>query len=85
MDWSHVTWRKASYTGNHGGNCVEVGLWRKASHSGSNGGDCIEATRLGPLVGVRDSKHPDGPKLAFTPREWTTFTSDIKSGRYDCS
>jgi hypothetical protein len=24
MDLSHVTWRKASYSGNNGGGCVEV-------------------------------------------------------------
>jgi hypothetical protein len=33
MDLSHVTWRKASYSGDNGGECVEVGTaWRKASY-----------------------------------------------------
>jgi hypothetical protein len=37
-------WRKASYSGNGGGSCVEVGTaWRKASYSGNGGGDCVEA------------------------------------------
>lgn len=85
MDWSRVTWRKAAYSGSNGGDCVEVGIWRRSSYTGNHGGNCVEAIRLGPMVGVRDSKHPDGAKLAFTPREWTTFTSNIKSGRYDRS
>jgi hypothetical protein len=42
MDISHVTWRKASYSGANGGGCVEVGVWRKASYSGANGGGCVE-------------------------------------------
>ena len=28
---------------------------------------------------VRDSKSPDGPKLAFTPDGWRTFTRQVKS------
>jgi hypothetical protein len=35
-------WRKSSYSGNNGTNCVEVTTWRKASYSGNNGGDCVE-------------------------------------------
>jgi len=30
------------------------------------------------MVAVRDSKDPDGPKLAFTPDQWTAFTSTVK-------
>jgi hypothetical protein len=33
------------------------------------------------LVAVRDSKDPDGPRLAFTPVGWQAFTGLIKSGR----
>ncbi len=39
---SDVTWRKASYSGGNGGECIEVGVWRKATHSGGNGGGCVE-------------------------------------------
>jgi hypothetical protein len=42
MDLSEVTWRKASYSGDNGGACIEVGVWRKASYSGGNGGACVE-------------------------------------------
>jgi Domain of unknown function (DUF397) len=74
MESSHVTWRKASYSGANGGGCVEVGVWRKSSYSGANGGDCVEVASTGqPLVAVRDSKDPNGPKLAFTPQAWESF------------
>jgi hypothetical protein len=40
MELSHVTWRKASFSGSNS-QCVEVGVWRKASYSGSNS-NCVE-------------------------------------------
>ena len=41
--------------------------WRKSSYSGANGGECIEVAATGkPLIAVRDSKDPNGPKLALT-------------------
>ncbi|MEV3921132.1 DUF397 domain-containing protein [Actinomadura coerulea] len=68
MDLTNVTWRKASRSGENGGNCVEVaGLpWRKSSHSGENGGDCVELAGAAGAVAVRDSKDPDGPVLLLT-------------------
>jgi hypothetical protein len=55
-----MTWRKSSFSGSNGGNCVEV-AWAKSSFSGSNGGSCVEvASTLGAL---RDSKNPSGPVL----------------------
>ena len=53
--------------------------WRKSSHSGSNGGACVEVGTAGPAVAVRDSKHPDGPLLAFTVDIWRTFTEQVKA------
>jgi Domain of unknown function (DUF397) len=53
--------------------------WRTSSHSGSNGGTCVEIATAGPAVAVRDSKHPDGPLLAFTPATWKTFTDQVKA------
>ena len=35
-------WRKSSYSGNNGGNCVEVATWRKSSYSGNSGANCVE-------------------------------------------
>ena len=52
--------------------------WRKSTYS-NNGGSCLEVASCGPhAVAIRDSKDPDGPKLAFTPAQWTAFTSTIK-------
>lgn len=65
MDLSHVTWRKASYSGNNGGGCVEVARTPVAG------------------VAVRDSKDPDGPKLAFSPADWQAFTRRVKAGGFD--
>jgi Domain of unknown function (DUF397) len=52
--------------------------WRKSSHS-TGGNDCVEVaqTRGGYLV--RDSKNPDGPRLALTPQEWAVFIRAIKN------
>jgi hypothetical protein len=55
--------------------------WRKASRSNSNGGACVEAASLPGAVAVRDSKNPDGPKLAISPADWQDFTASIKAGR----
>jgi len=56
---SAVTWRKSSYSGNNGGQCVEVG---NAAH----------------LVAVRDSKDPEGPRLAFGRETWGAFAARVK-------
>jgi uncharacterized protein DUF397 len=75
-------WRKSSYSGGNGGDCVEVGVWRKASHSGGDGGNCVEVTRTpAAAVAVRDSKDPDGPRLAFAPADWRAFIGHLKTAR----
>lgn len=58
--------------------------WRKASFSGDQGGDCVEVADL-PNGGrlVRDSKNPTGPRLAFTPGEWTAFVKGVRAGEFD--
>ncbi|WP_371630189.1 DUF397 domain-containing protein [Streptomyces sp. NBC_00341] len=36
-------WFKSSYSGDEGGQCLEVAYeWRKSSYSGSEGGQCLE-------------------------------------------
>lgn len=81
MDLTGAVWRKSSYSGTNGGNCVEVAeVWRKSSYSGTNGGNCVEVARALPAaIAVRDSKDPDGPKLTFTPQAWAAFTAAIRS------
>jgi hypothetical protein len=58
--------------------------WRKSSKSSGNGGNCVEVARNLPgIVAVRDSKDPDGPRLAFSPDDWRAFTASVKAGRFD--
>ncbi|MFF2515158.1 DUF397 domain-containing protein [Streptomyces sp. NPDC058086] len=76
-----VQWRKSSYSGDQGGQCVECAplgplAWRKSTHSSDQGGECIEiAETLDTTFAVRDSKNPTGPILTFEPAAFTTFVS----------
>ncbi|KJK43535.1 DUF397 domain-containing protein [Streptomyces sp. NRRL F-4428] len=77
-----VLWRKSSYSGNTGGDCVECAplggaAWRKASYSGSNGGDCVEMAAQPCRVAVRDSKNPDGPTFTVGPEAFAAFVRSI--------
>ncbi|MBO4163313.1 DUF397 domain-containing protein [Micromonospora antibiotica] len=54
-------------------------VWRKSTRS-NNGGDCVEvADNLPAVVGLRDSKDPTGPALAFTPDAWAAFVHGVKA------
>lgn len=47
--------------------------WFKSTYSESNA-TCVEVAFLDDsTVGVRDSKNPTGPTLAFTPAAWAAF------------
>jgi hypothetical protein len=46
--------------------------WRKSSYSG-NTGNCVEVTITDTVVGIRDSKHPNGPVLRLTREQWHGF------------
>ncbi len=38
-----MAWRKSSYSGSSGDNCVEVApIWHKSSYSGTSGDNCVE-------------------------------------------
>ena len=84
-----AAWRKSSHS--TGGECAEVGAWQKSSHSAacgdciefrksshSMGNECAEVGQDGTVVGVRDSKDPDGPVLVFRPEKWTAFLAGLK-------
>lgn len=53
--------------------------WRKSSYSGNNGAQCVEAGNAVHLIAVRDSKDPDGPRLAFGRAAWEAFAADLKT------
>jgi hypothetical protein len=72
-------WRKASYSSNGGGSCVEVGTaWRKASYSGNGGGSCVEAGNVLGVVLVRDTTNRGGVVLGIPAGAWQTFTGGLK-------
>lgn len=71
-------WRKSSYSGDTGGQCVEcmplgTATWRKASYSGGTGGECVEVADLTAHIAIRDSKHPAAGVLTLTPAAFTAF------------
>ncbi|MFI7383401.1 DUF397 domain-containing protein [Streptomyces sp. NPDC049813] len=75
-------WRKSSYSGTNGGDCVEVAaLWRKSSYSGTNGGECVEVAALPAAVAVRDSKNLDAGPFRVTPAAFTAFVTAASLGR----
>lgn len=60
-----LTWHKSSYSGNTGGQCVEI---------------AVTTTGSTPACLVRDSKDGTGPYLAFGAAAWRAFTTAIKTG-----
>jgi hypothetical protein len=78
-------WRKSSYSGDQGGQCVECApigplAWRKSSYSGDQGGDCVEiaetpCSTTPTTLAIRDSKTPAGPILTLDPAAFTTFVN----------
>jgi hypothetical protein len=44
----------------------------------SEGGNCVEVANA-EVVGVRNSKDPDGPLLFFTRSGWNAFASRVPS------
>ncbi|MGH3125957.1 MAG: DUF397 domain-containing protein [Streptosporangiaceae bacterium] len=69
MDLSQAAWRKSSYSGGNGGQCVEVATIP---------GHPAQTDRI---CAVRDSTKPGGPALAFGPEPWQQFTAKIKAGK----
>ncbi|WP_046774785.1 DUF397 domain-containing protein [Streptomyces yangpuensis] len=75
-------WRKSSYSGSSGGDCVECAplgsaAWRKASYSGNTGGDCVEVAAQPCRVAVRDSKNPDGPVFTVGTAAFAAFVRSL--------
>jgi hypothetical protein len=71
-------WRKSSYSGNGGGNCVEVVAWRKSTYSGNGGADCVEAGQASGAVLVRDTTNRDGGTISFAPGVWGEFVASLR-------
>lgn len=72
-------WRKSSYSGNNGANCVEVATWRKASYSQNDNSNCVEAGVAAPgRILVRDTTNRDGAVLDIPADAWDRFTGTLK-------
>jgi hypothetical protein len=68
-DLSRAAWRKSSYSNGSGGSCVEIAMLTLTSGEHD--------------IAIRDSKDPHGPALTFSARQWTAFTTAIKSHEFD--
>ena len=57
--------------------------WVKSSLSYANG-NCVEVADLPEgEIGVRNSRHAEGPVLRFTPDEWRAFLGGVRNGEFD--
>ncbi|MET7905315.1 DUF397 domain-containing protein [Streptomyces sp. NPDC005355] len=80
-------WRKSSYSGDTGGQCVECAAldgatWRKSSYSADTGGQCVEVAAIPTQqVAIRDSKNPHGPTLLLSPAAFADFVAATASGK----
>ncbi|MEV6795673.1 DUF397 domain-containing protein [Streptomyces sp. NPDC051320] len=81
----NAEWRKSTYSGTNGGECVECTVtdgaaWRTSSYSGNTGGDCVEVADGCPVgsVPVRDSKNPSAPALIFRADTWHAFVAGLR-------
>jgi hypothetical protein len=80
-----ASWRKSSYSGTTGGDCIECAplgpaAWRKSSYSGGTGGECVEVAAQPCRIAVRDSKNPGGPAFAVAPAAFTAFVTAAAEG-----
>ncbi|WP_308401089.1 DUF397 domain-containing protein [Streptomyces sp. AC512_CC834] len=51
---------------------MRVPQWRKSSYS-PDGSNCVEVATTPTAILVRDSKDPDGPRVALLPAAWADF------------
>ncbi|MEU1038446.1 DUF397 domain-containing protein [Streptomyces sp. NPDC005551] len=49
--------------------------WYKSSYSSASGDDCVEVALTPATIHVRDSKDPQGARLALSPAAWAAFVS----------
>ncbi|MGP4020027.1 DUF397 domain-containing protein [Saccharopolyspora sp. 5N708] len=56
--------------------------WRKSTRS-SMQGNCVEVAFTAEAVAARDSKDPNGGKLAFSATSWASFVGGLRVGRFD--
>lgn len=57
-------------------------VWQKSLRSQASGA-CVEMARVGDIIGMRDSKDPDGPILEFRLAEIAAFLGAVADGEFD--
>ncbi|ALG13129.1 DUF397 domain-containing protein [Kibdelosporangium phytohabitans] len=63
--------------------------WQRAAEPGADpDGEYVEIAFVEHTDGVtytamRNSKHPDGTILVFTPSEWDAFVQGVRAGEFD--
>ncbi|MFG1920344.1 DUF397 domain-containing protein [Cryptosporangium sp. NPDC048952] len=55
--------------------------WHKSTRSASM--HCVEVAETPSLIGVRDSKNPEGAVLTYPVGRWAAFLHGIKLGEFD--
>lgn len=55
--------------------------WRKSSYSSASSDNCVEAASQPGTVAIRDSKDPEGPRLAIPAVDWAAFTRRVQRDR----
>ncbi|MEV8309425.1 DUF397 domain-containing protein [Streptomyces flavidovirens] len=59
--------------------------WIKSSYSGGSGTECVEVAGLdgcAPYAAVRDSKVPDGARIAVSRGAWVGFVRAVRGGEF---
>lgn len=57
--------------------------WRKSTAS-NPGGNCVELAALPDgNIAMRNSRHPGGPALVYTPAEIAAFIAGVRAGEFD--
>jgi hypothetical protein len=57
--------------------------WHKSRRSNPSG-NCVELARLPDRqIAVRNSRHPDGPVLIYTPTEIAALLGGVRDGDFD--
>ncbi|GAB2814410.1 DUF397 domain-containing protein [Actinocorallia aurea] len=52
--------------------------WRKSTYSAPDGDNCVEVATKGPVIAVRDSKHPGEPHLVFGRSAFEEFARRLR-------